>query len=559
MDDRTRTMLGLALMLAVAILPSFFLRRAQTPPPAGPAPAAVDVTVPDSGSASPAVLAPPASPESPVLRADTAPPPVEPAPAPAAADERSVAVTSDLYELRFSTLGARLTSATIPQYQSFAPGDSGLVQLVPEGARFLEYALVFGNDTVSLADWRFEPSTDHLNVASGDNHLTWVGRRGNLEVTLEHTFRPDNYIFDVTGSLRGLTGEPPLLLVGLGPHLRTVEVNINDDRRAWGVVTKEEGTTNHRFSKLNDAGLTDLSGPFEWIAIKSKYFITAVLTINDGQPRLAGGTVLGTGNKNENGVWLTASLPMSGPSFSHSVYIGPQEFLRLAGIGHDLEDANPYGWIFRPIVRPVSLVIVRALLWGHEHLKLHYGVLLILFGIGIRMLLWPLNQKAMRSQMAQQALQPELEEIRKRYANDQAKVGEETMKLFKERGINPLGGCLPMLLPLPILLAFFFVFLNTIELRGVSFLWLPDLSRADPLRIIPILMGLSMFMVSKMGQAGAPPNPQAKMMTYMMPAVFTVMFMNFASGLNLYYASQNLASLPQQWLLARERKRLRKT
>jgi YidC/Oxa1 family membrane protein insertase len=110
-----------------------------------------------------------------------------------------------------------------------------------------------------------------------------------------------------------------------------------------------------------------------------------------------------------------------------------------------------------------------------------------------------------------------------------------------------------MLLPMPVLFALFFVFQNTIELRGASFLWLPDLSRPDPLYVIPVIMGLSMYGLSKVGQIGMEPNPQMKMMLYVMPVMMTFLFLNFASGLNLYYAVSNLASIPQQWLLARER------
>ena len=119
--------------------------------------------------------------------------------------------------------------------------------------------------------------------------------------------------------------------------------------------------------------------------------------------------------------------------------------------------------------------------------------------------------------------------------------------------LSPMLGCLPMLLPMPVLFALYFVFQNTIEFRGVSFLWLPDISLRDPFYITPIVMGASMFLLSWIGMRGMPPNPQTKMMSYMMPVMFTVMFLNFASGLNLYYAVQNIAALPQQWILTRER------
>jgi YidC/Oxa1 family membrane protein insertase len=127
------------------------------------------------------------------------------------------------------------------------------------------------------------------------------------------------------------------------------------------------------------------------------------------------------------------------------------------------------------------------------------------------------------------------------------------MKLYKEHKVNPLGGCLPMLVPFPILLALFFVFANTIAFRGVAFLWLPDLSLKDPTYVIPLVMGASMWALSKLGQMGMPPNPQAKMMTTLMPIMMTVLFLNFASGLNLYYAVSNLVSLPQQYLINKAR------
>ena len=130
------------------------------------------------------------------------------------------------------------------------------------------------------------------------------------------------------------------------------------------------------------------------------------------------------------------------------------------------------------------------------------------------------------------------------------------MKLYAEHGMSPFSpilGCLPMFLPMPILFALYFVFQNTIELRGVSFWWLPDLSLKDPYYITPLFMGASMFVLSWIGMRGMPPSPQSKMMSYVMPVMFTVLFWNFASGLNLYYAVQNVAALPQQWLLARER------
>ena len=121
--------------------------------------------------------------------------------------------------------------------------------------------------------------------------------------------------------------------------------------------------------------------------------------------------------------------------------------------------------------------------------------------------------------------------------------------------LSPMMGCLPMLLPMPVLFALYFVFTNTNEFRGISFLWLPDLALKDPFYITPVFMGLSMLALSWIGMRGVPPNPQSKMMAYMMPAMMTVMFLGFPSGLNLYYAVQNVAAMPQQLLLSKERQK----
>jgi len=230
------------------------------------------------------------------------------------------------------------------------------------------------------------------------------------------------------------------------------------------------------------------------------------------------------------------------------------EYDRLRAVGHDFDDVNPYGWPgFRTLIRPVAVGARWLLVWMHETLFLSYGMVLVAFGVMIRLLLWPLNQKAMRSAMQMQAIQPQMKEVQERHKKDPQKAQQEMFKLYKEHGVNPMGGCWPMLLPMPVLLALFFVLQNTIELRGAPFLWIADLSRHDPLYVIPLVMGISMFAVSKIGQIGLPPTPQTKMMVYVMPVMMTFFFFRFASGLNLYYAVQNIASIPQQWMLSRER------
>ncbi|MFQ5702859.1 MAG: membrane protein insertase YidC [Gemmatimonadales bacterium] len=532
-------------MLVVAVLPSLLL-----PPKRGP-------IRPDSLSVSDTVT-PPARPESeaiPVRPSPAAPTISTPVSDTTPGSERRVVVTSPRYRFEFSSHGARLVSAQLQAYRSFAPNETGPAQLIPDDSRFLTYKLLFGSDTVSLENWIFEPSDTLLTVDDGEAELHWVARNGPMEVQLTQKFKPTEYLFDVAGSFSGGPASAGLVLVTLGPRLRLVEADSVWDYRNYAVVTKANSPERTKFGSLTDGVPRPFSGPFEWVALKSRYFVSSVLTIRDGQPRIGGAVATGgpKSGKFATTATVAVSLPAPGGRFAHQVYIGPQEFRDLARVGHDLSEVNPYGWIFRPIIRPVANFIVRILLWSHENFDLQYGWVLILFGVAVRIVLWPLNQKAMRSSMAMQAIQPEIKALQERHKQEPQRLQQETMRLYKHHGVNPLGGCLPMLLPMPVLFALFFVFRETIEFRGVPFLWLPDLSRADPLYIIPVVMGISMFVVSKIGQMGVPPNPQSKMMLYFMPVMMTVLFLKFSSGLNLYYAVSNITSVPQQWMIAKER------
>jgi YidC/Oxa1 family membrane protein insertase len=491
-------------------------------------------------------------------------PAVRPHEAADTAPSRTVWVTSPLYRFGFSTRGGRLVAAELLQYQSFAAGDSGQpVNLVPPGGAFLRHRLALpGGDTVSLDDWVFQPTPDApgivVSAAQEKQRLRFTAERGGSRVTLEYGFVPEEYRFDVQGTVTGLGSGGAVLLVDLADGLRSAEKDSADDFRNYSVVTKEGKAERTDFSKLDPGERAVFDGPFEWVGVKSKYFFAAALAFEEGQPRFAGAIVVGgpRAGKAATRAQVTVTMPVqSAGGFRYQVYAGPLEYRHLARIGHGLDDANPYGWIFRPIIQPVSVFVVTILLWMHERLNLAYGWVLILFGIVVRILLWPLNQKAMESGIRMQAVAPLLKETQDKYKNDPERLQREMLRIYREHKVNPFGGCLPMLLPMPVLLALFFVFANTIEFRGVPFLWLPDLSRPDPVYIIPILMGLSMFGLSKVGQIGVPPNPQTKMMLYFMPIFMTVLFLNFASGLNLYYAAQNVFSIPQQYLIAKRRLR----
>ena len=481
----------------------------------------------------------------------------------------TVWVTSPLYRLGFTTRGGALVRAELLNYRSFAKADSGgPVQLVRDGVPLLAYRRTGGGgDTTRMSDWSLTPSSTRVQVGSEGATLTFTGARDGARFALEYRFFPAEYRFVVRGRMEGFGPAGATLLLGLGDGLRSVEADSMDDFRHYAVVTKATKTQRTDFGSVKSAETKILDGPFEWAGIKSKYFFTAALAVEENQPRF-GATIVEGGPRTVSAsslfgrsavatraaVAVTLPVPPAG-AFDYQVYVGPLEYRRLSQLGHDLDDANPYGGFLQPIIQPVSVLVVNILIWMHDQLSLAYGWVLIIFGVLVRLLLWPLNQRAMESSIRMQAVAPLLKQVQERYKNEPERLQREMMKLYKEHNVNPFGGCLPMLLPMPVLFALFFVFANTIEFRGVAFLWLPDLSRPDPYYIIPIVMGLSMFVLSKVGQIGMPPNPQTKMMLYFMPAFLTLLFLNFASGLNLYYAVSNIFSIPQQYLIARRRLR----
>ncbi|HEY2374768.1 MAG TPA: membrane protein insertase YidC [Gemmatimonadaceae bacterium] len=452
----------------------------------------------------------------------------------------------------FSTAGGTPQAVTLAAYRNLAPSKTiqpkaMIGATVPtSGPGLLRYRVVRGADTVALDTVPFQAAR------SGD--VVTFTSSGSLPVTLRYQFTDDGYLTHVSGQVDGTATQ---LLIDLPSTLRSQEADTLDDERhlAYGYKLAHEDVKSVAFTKLDPSLVRTDSGPMTWVAARNKYFLIALIAPSSREfvaLRMQGGLRVGRTAPTAS---ATAILPIRDGRFGFDIYAGPQSWSQLRAIGQELENVNPYGgWI--PGVQPFAAVCMRVLLWIRQTFNVSYGWVLIIFGFAVRLLLWPLNQSAMRSSLKMQRIQPELAEVQKRYKADPEKQRTELVKLYQQHGMSPFSpvmGCLPMLLPMPVLFALFFVFQNTIEFRGVSFLWLPDLSLGDPYFIMPIVMGITMFALSWIGMRAAPPNPQTKMMSYMMPAVMTAVLWKFASGLNLYYAVQNIAALPQQLLLTRER------
>src|SRR5438093_212622 len=551
MDKRT----GLALLLAaLVIFAPMFLRSGAPRRATGP-------SVDSATSARAISKSPAVTPES-VAPAQVANPrPI--AQSPGVAHVETTTVGAGRGRFTFTSAGAAPLFVSLPGFRNLGIGaredTARLMSASEPGVRtilpLLRFRLTRGADTIAFDSLSFR-------VVRTDNGVAFTSA-GVPQVTIRYEFVPGGYLTHIRGDVAREPGDSARvgqLLVDLPPGLRSQEADPVEDARhlAYGYKILQDGVKSIAFSKLDPMLVQTDSGPMTWVSTRNKYFLVALLTpaSPEGSPfaalRMQGGPRV---DKLAPVAHATAVQPLRGRHFALDLYAGPQSWEQLRAAGHDLENVNPYGgWI--PGVQPFATICMRILLWIKQTLNVSYGWVLVIFGIAVRLLLWPLNQSAMRSSLKMQRLQPELQEVQKRYKNDPEKQREALVKLYQQHGMSPLSplmGCLPMLLPMPVLFALFFVFQNTIEFRGVPFFWLPDLSLKDPFYIMPIFMGISMFVLSWIAMRAAPPNPQTKMMSYMMPAVMTLVLLNFASGLNLYYAVQNLAALPQQWLLTRER------
>ncbi|HEX8272731.1 MAG TPA: membrane protein insertase YidC [Longimicrobiaceae bacterium] len=480
----------------------------------------------------------------------------------AQAPAQQVVVSSSLYRYTFSTRGASLVGARMLRYASARQGEQ--VELVPAGSGgMLGHRLVVGRDTVDLRGLPFQASATRLELREGGppQQLRFTyGAPGGLGVEVTYTFRPGDYLVDVAGRVTGTPGGT--LLTRLGPGLAT-----RDAAHDVGVVVNQ-GDEIERFPFGKVEGREVLAGPLSWVGVKDKYFLAAVVARDSAAPLreavlspLPGERVRDPGGETVvlPRLEVTAALPLGpGGAFAYSAYVGPQEHERLVAVGSGLEEVTPYGYAWlRPVVRPIASATLWVMRELHGTLGISYGWVLIIIGVLVKLLLWPLNAKATRAQMKNMAVQPLVQEIQTKYKNDPQKQQEEMIRLYKEHGFNPVAGCLPLLIPMPIFITLYFVFQNAIEFRGVSFAWLPDLSQKDPYYLIPVLFIASTFVLQWVSTklSGMETNPQMKMMMYVMPVMMGIFFVNMASGLNLYYTASNLAGLPQQVLIARERRR----
>ncbi len=483
------------------------------------------------------------------------------------AEEKNITINSNLYQATISTIGGgSIVSFRLKHHLLKNDSTVNLIDDKNKRNLYLSFVSIDGDLIVLKKPWETDATLRKIDVTEKSETIVFQQKvlynNQNYLIEKRLTFHPNSYSIDLFLNLSELSD-----IIHLGNYAVTwsgglpqTENNPKDELTYFGGYIYQAGKP-YAFEKLS-SGIKDdpsywgkVSGNTDWIAVRSKYFVSALI------PETGTGPVevnLGKANDNQNIYNYKAHFQANDPGSKLSLYLGPLEYKRIKDLGVGLSSIMNFG--IAPI-RPISKGVLWLLKFLHQFIP-NYGVVLVLFSILIKTLVYPLTKKSYQSTKEMQAIQPLVAELKEKHKKDPTKLNKATMALYKKHGVNPLGGCLPLLLQMPLLFALFQVFRSTIELRNAPFVfWINDLSSPDiiyhlpfslpvyggHIAVLPLVMGVTMFLQQKMMPTQA--SGQQKFMSYFMTGFFILLFNNFPSGLNLYYTLFNVFTILQQKFL----------
>jgi YidC/Oxa1 family membrane protein insertase len=471
-----------------------------------------------------------------------------------------VTIDTDLYTAVLSEDGGTITSFVLKQHSETNEKDSPGMQLVKTtAAQGFPLQFSWGSAVGSRILYDSEVKSLSLSEDKNKAELRMTAEAGNgLQVERIYTFDNNSYLIDLSITIKNrsdslLQGIPQLALV----NSRFEGVASPADRFLFGgpAAFLNDSLQEVSSDDFEDGPIT-FQGKIDWAGYEGNYFLCALVP-KDG----AGNTFTIEGTdlfaKSQLAGALDTLQPGSEQRYDYHVFYGPKILNMLQDIGYNLDKSVNFGW-FDVIAKPTLWLLNMFYSFCRN-----YGIAIILVTVLFKAAFWPISQKGLKSMKNMQKLQPKMVKIKEKYKSDPTKMNQEVMSLYKTYKVNPLGGCLPMVLQIPVFFALYKVLLQSIELRHAPFmLWITDLSAPDRLWIgfdlpylgglpvLTLLMGASMFLQQKLSPTTADPT-QAKIMMFL-PVVFTFMFLNFASGLVLYWFINNLLSILQQVLINRE-------
>lgn len=551
--EHTRVILAIALSFLVFLVWQFFFTPRQPVPKPEESQTASRQTDERTGTEKPYAPSP-----------ESAKPTEKPTPEVVSAPTgRTITIDTDLYRAELTEDGAAIRSFVLKKYREFARKDSPLKEMVPSG-------IPGGTVLVSLSDksipdlndavYTVTADADRIKVSDKPVEVTfkWTNPQGVL-VEKVYRFDPQTYLVGLTVSVKNGSERPIKDRLAV-----TLDTILSTGGRQFGFV----GPSAYIDKKLEQIKIKDIKekstyeGTIDWVAVQARYFMSCILPEKPTQASFH------LASRDDDRVVAEYILPENTfppgtqQAFDFEVFMGPKSMRLLDSYGHNLGKAVNFG-MFDVLAKP-CLWLMNFI---HDHVIANYGVAIIILTLLTKILLWPLGTKSYKSMSDMKKLQPLIKEIKEKYRDDRKRVNEETMALYRTYKINPLGGCLPMLVQIPVFFALYRMLYEAIELRHAPFfLWINDLSAPDRLfhfgfsipfmdppygiPVLTLVMGATMFLQQKM----SPPMgdaTQAKMMM-LMPVIFTFIFINFSSGLVLYWLVNNIVSIAQQYYITKK-------
>ena len=464
----------------------------------------------------------------------------------------TIHVKTDVMDVGISTVGGDLRSLDLFKYHdskdpekpySFFHSGGGRTYVAQSGLigeGLPTHRTVF---TSSSSEYELKPGQDMLQV-----RLEGPENAG-FRVEKIYTFRKGSYVVDVSYDIRNL-GTSAIQPYAYFQLLRDGEAPEGDTRFAKtytgvGVYTEKSKFVKENFGEIakgkTDYPKNDDNG---WIAMIQHYFVSAWIP-EEHAKREYYTKQIGTDLYSAGIVMPVGSIaPGKEGKISVPLYVGPQEQNLLAGLAPGLDLVVDYGWL-TVIAKPLFWVLSMFYKWVQN-----WGVAIVLLTVCIKLIFFPLSAASYKSMAKMRALNPKLQVLKEQYGEDKQRMNQAMMELYKTEKVNPLGGCLPILVQIPVFIALYTVLLTTVELRNAPFmLWIKDLSIPDPYYVLPLIMGVTMLLQTKMNPA--PPDPiQAKVMQ-IMPVAMSIFFFFFPAGLVLYWLVNNILSISQQWYITR--------
>ena len=479
---------------------------------------------------------------------------LDPAPGQQVASAKTITVTTDVLTLSIDTVGGDVVQANLNNYSAEFDSEDTFVLLKNEpGHQFIAQSGLVGPQGIDLSSTNrpsYTVSADSFTLADTQDELRipMTYQANGLDYTKTFVLKRGSYTMDVEYDVVNNSGTNATF--GMYAHLRQ---NVMDDGgsltmptyRGGAYSTEDTRYKKYSFDDMQDRNLSlNLANGQGWAAMIQHYFASAWI------PRDEAGSNLYTrviGNLGDIGIRMPNKTIATGDevSFKATLWVGPKLQDQMAAVAPNLDLVVDYGWLWF-IAKPLH-----TLLSFIQGIVVNWGLAIICLTFIVRGAMYPLTKAQYTSMAKMRMLQPKLTAMRERIGDDRQRMSQEMMELYKKEKVNPLGGCLPIVLQMPIFISLYWALMESVELRHSPFFgWITDLSAQDPYYILPLLMGASMFLIQKMSPTTVTDPMQQKIMTFM-PVMFTFFFLFFPSGLVLYWLVSNIVTLIQQTLIYR--------